>query len=117
MTAPLLSVRDLTIEFDTSIGRRRVVDGVSFDLMEGEVLGILGESGSGKTVSTLALLGLIDGAPGVVGGQILLRDGDSTVDLLAGLSTVLRSAPDGQIKNVRAWNRMVRQTMKVVGVE
>ncbi|MEE2786273.1 MAG: ABC transporter ATP-binding protein [Myxococcota bacterium] len=112
MTTPLLSVRDLTIEFDTLIGRRRVVDRVSFDLMEGEVLGVLGESGSGKTVSTLAILGLIDGTPGVVDGQILLRDGPQTVDLLAGLPGVLKGPPGEQQKNVRAWNRLVRQTMK-----
>ena len=45
---PVVDVRELIIEFDTPKGRSRVVDQVSFDVKPGEVLGILGESGSGK---------------------------------------------------------------------
>ena len=54
----VVEVKDLVIEFDTVKDRARVVDSVSFAVSPGEVLGILGESGSGKTMSTQAILGL-----------------------------------------------------------
>ena len=56
---PLLDVRDLSVEFDGQAGRFRAVDGVSFNVSRGEVLGIVGESGCGKSVTSLALMGLL----------------------------------------------------------
>ena len=113
MTAPLLSVRGLVIEFDTAQGRRRVVDGISFELGEGEVLGILGESGSGKTVSTLAVMGLVEGNPGVVGGEVTLRNGAESLALFEGLEGVIkRRAGKPDRKNVRRWQRMVSRRMR-----
>ncbi len=110
--SPLLSVEDLVIEFDTARGRRRVVDRVSFDLAPGEVLGILGESGSGKTMTTMAVLGLVAGEPGVMGGSITLRDGDDEIGLLSDLEQVISRKGKRVSKNCRKWRRMVHARMR-----
>jgi oligopeptide/dipeptide ABC transporter ATP-binding protein len=61
---PLLAVRDLAVEFATMEGRVRAVDGVSFDVFPSETLGLVGESGCGKTVTALSLLRLVPSPPG-----------------------------------------------------
>jgi len=71
---PLLEVRNLSVEFATSRGTFRAVDGVDVVLDEGEILCIVGESGSGKSVSMLAAMGLI-GYPGRVRADVMRFDG------------------------------------------
>ncbi|NNM74376.1 oligopeptide/dipeptide ABC transporter ATP-binding protein [Enterovirga aerilata] len=72
MTPPLLQVRDLTVEFATRRGVLRALDRVSFDIGRGEVLGVVGESGAGKSVTGSAVIGLIDRPGRIAGGEILL---------------------------------------------
>lgn len=72
MTVPILSVRDLRVEFATRRGVLKAIDGVSFDIARGEVLGVVGESGAGKSVTGLAAIGLIDPPGRIAGGEILL---------------------------------------------
>jgi len=70
----LLSVRDLSVVFDTRDGAVRAVNDVSFSLEAGRVLALLGESGSGKSVTAQAIMGIIDSPPGfVTGGRVLFR--------------------------------------------
>jgi len=77
---PLLEVRDLALEYSTERGPLRAVDGVSFDLAEGEALGIIGESGSGKTSMAIALMRLLPRNGTLVGGSIRLA-GDELTEL------------------------------------
>jgi oligopeptide/dipeptide ABC transporter ATP-binding protein len=74
---PILSIRDLTVEFGTEDGIVHAVAGVTYDLYPGETLGVVGESGSGKSVSLMSILGLIPQPPGrIVRGEALYRGRD-----------------------------------------
>jgi oligopeptide/dipeptide ABC transporter ATP-binding protein len=74
---PLLSIRDLVVEFSTEDGIVQAVDGISYELYPGETLGIVGESGSGKSVSTMSILGLIPQPPGrIVRGEAMFKGTD-----------------------------------------
>lgn len=75
--APLLEVDDLQVEFRTRDGVARAVNGVSYSLEEGETLAVLGESGSGKSVTAQAIMGILDTPPGyVTGGAVRFRGQD-----------------------------------------
>ena len=74
MTQPVLSVRDLRVEFVTRRGVLKAIDGVSFDIAPGEVLGVVGESGAGKSVTGSAVIGLIDPPGRIAGGEVWLSE-------------------------------------------
>ncbi len=88
--ATLLEVRDLKTHFFTQAGVVKAVDGVSYDLEEGETLGLVGESGCGKSVSALSIMRLIPDPPGkTVGGEVIFAGQD------------LLKLPDYQMRRVR----------------
>ncbi len=77
MSEPILKVEELCCGFHAEDGYQRVVDRVSFAVSRGETLGLVGESGCGKTVSALAIMGLLPRPAGVVeSGRILLQGHD-----------------------------------------
>jgi oligopeptide transport system ATP-binding protein len=87
---PLLSVRDLEVKFFTRRATIHAVNRISFDLEAGETLAIVGESGCGKSVSSLAMLGILPKPAGkVTGGEVVFRD----VDLL--------KLPDSKLRQIR----------------
>ncbi len=86
---PLLAVRNLAVHFDTPGGRLRAVAGVSFALRPGETLGLVGESGCGKTVTALSILRLIPCPPGEVAGEIRFEGED------------LLSCPEERLRQIR----------------
>ena len=73
---PLLSVQDLQTQFATPGGVVRAVDGLSFDVGAGETVAIVGESGCGKSVTSMSILRLIPTPPGRIGGRILFEGRD-----------------------------------------
>ena len=86
--APLLEVRDLSVRFDTDEGSVHAVDRMSLALAPGEVLGVVGESGCGKSVTAISILRLLPGTATVSGAAVF-----EGVDLLA--------APESHLRRVR----------------
>jgi oligopeptide/dipeptide ABC transporter ATP-binding protein len=80
MTEPLLEVQNLQTQFFTRSGVVKAVEDVSFDLAQAETLGIVGESGCGKSVTALSIMRLVDRPGKIVGGKILFR-GDDILDM------------------------------------
>ena len=71
---PLLEVHDLTVEFPTRRGTLRALDKISFDIAAGEILGVVGESGAGKSLTGAAIIGLLEPPGRIAGGEIKLND-------------------------------------------
>ena len=89
MTAPLLEVRDLVTRFHTFAGTVNAVAGVSFDVREGEIMGLVGESGGGKSVVGFSIVGLVDPPGRIEGGSVRFAGRE-----LVGL-------PDEELRRVR----------------
>jgi peptide/nickel transport system ATP-binding protein len=100
VTAPLVSVRDLTVRFTGGAKPVHAVNGVSFDIAPGEVLGVLGESGSGKSVTLRALLRIlperrtrIEGDVRVAGQDVLKLKGDALNGYRGGTTAMIFQEP------------------------
>ncbi len=91
--APILRVRDLAVEFEVAGRSLRAVDGVSFDLRRGETLGLVGESGCGKTTTVLGILRLLPPGGKVVGGSVRF-DGEDLLSI------------DGRALRAFRWTRL-----------
>jgi peptide/nickel transport system ATP-binding protein len=73
MTTPILSIRNLTVEIPTRHGILKPVDDVSYDIAEGEILGVVGESGAGKSMAGNAVIGLLNPPAHIAQGEIHLK--------------------------------------------
>jgi len=89
LNSPLLQVRDLQVYFDTPGGRLRAVAGVSFGLNAGETLGLVGESGCGKTVTALSILRLLSATHAEIHGEIKFAGED------------LQTLPEPRLREIR----------------
>src|SRR5207302_9728488 len=121
MDAPLLAIENLRTYFYSRAKRAsiRSVDGVSLDVARGETLGIVCESGSGKSVTALSAAGLVTAAPGVIGGRIELHSHRARRNLLDGLERYVRvKEHDGRVmaveKDDRGWRRHAQALMEGV---
>ena len=94
---PLLELRDLRTYFAVDDGEFRAVDGVSFTLRGGRTLGIVGESGCGKSVTALSIMGLVPQPPGRIAGGAVLLEG---VDLLRLRAAELRALRGNQLSMI-----------------
>jgi len=77
----LLEVKDVVVDFKTRDGNARVLDHISLDVAKGEILGIVGESGCGKSMTALSIMGLIPNPPGKITSGSIKIDGRETVGL------------------------------------
>ena len=84
---PVLSVENLSLDFVSEAGTIRALDGISFSLAKGEILSLVGESGCGKSVTAMAIMGLLPrGAARITSGTVLLTGKDGATQDLLGLS-------------------------------
>jgi len=100
MSAPLLEVRDLVVDFDSDSGITHAVNNISFAIHKGETVAVVGESGSGKTVTSLAMLQLLPNAARITSGQILFNDENTHTDLLHASSEKLRDIRGNKISMI-----------------
>ncbi len=96
MTDPVLVVKDLVVEFPTRHGPLTAISGVSFELAAGEILGVVGESGAGKSLTGSAIIGLLDPPGQIASGEIWLQG--QRIDQLRGNDMrVLRGSRIGMV--------------------
>ena len=73
MNNSLLQLKNLVVEFPGRHGTLRALDGISFDIAPGEILGVVGESGAGKSLTGASIIGLLEPPGRIVSGEILLE--------------------------------------------
>jgi len=107
----LLTVNNLSTYFHTRKGMVKAVDGASYSVNKGEFVCLTGESGSGKTVSALAVLGLIDASPGIIEGDIVFEN-KNLLDELQNYCTVRTNGNAVNIvKDVPGWRKKHRSNI------
>jgi oligopeptide/dipeptide ABC transporter ATP-binding protein len=116
---PLLAVKDLRVQFSAARGMVYAVNGISFDVNPGETLGIVGESGCGKSVSALALLGILARNGGVTGGSAhfggrdLLRQRDRELRKIRGKEiAMIFQDPMTSLNPVLTIGRQIREVLE-----
>jgi oligopeptide transport system ATP-binding protein len=117
--ASLLSVEDLHVRFWTRRGIVHAVNGISFDIAPGETLGIVGESGCGKSVTSLAVLGLlarngrVESGRAVFNGQDLIRQSDRTLRRIRGREiAMIFQDPMSSLNPVLTVGRQIREALE-----
>src|SRR5829696_5667378 len=117
---PLLTVDDLHVRFGTSRGLVYAVNGISFDIAPGETLGIVGESGCGKSVTSLALLGIlarngrVTGGTAMFGGRDLLKLKDEQLRLIRGREiAMIFQDPMTSLNPVLTIGKQLREPLQV----
>jgi len=114
----VLDVRNLKVYYETPTGNVRAVDDISFQIYEGEIVGLVGESGCGKTTTAMAILRLVQPPGQIVGGQILLNGVDMTSldgrDLRAVRWSNLALIPQGAMNSLNPIMRVHDQIADVI---
>src|SRR5262245_4902862 len=82
MSQPLVEIKDLNTHFFTDDGVVRAVEDVSLTIPRGKTIGVVGESGCGKSVTAMSIIGLVASPGRVVSGSVLFHEKDRTVDLV-----------------------------------
>ncbi len=120
MPEPLLSVEDLRVEFWTNRGTVYAVNGISFEVAAGETLGIVGESGCGKSVTSLALLGILSRAgrvtsgSAIFGGRDLLQLDDQQLRKIRGREiAMIFQDPMSSLNPVLTVGRQIREALEI----
>src|ERR671932_1659497 len=116
---PLLAVEDLRVEFQTRRGTVHAVNGTTFDIAPGETLGIVGESGCGKSVTSLAILGLlarngsVDSGKAIFGGRDLIRQSDRALRSIRGREiAMIFQDPMTSLNPVLTIGRQIREALE-----
>ena len=97
MAAPLLEIKDLVTVFHTSGGRLPAVDGVSLSIERGRTLGLVGESGCGKSVTAMSTLRLVSSPGRIESGSITFTTEGESIDLVTTSEKQLRKVRGGRI--------------------